>query len=196
MPETDMVKQGSISRVGWELTRFPTESAPWEQHSPRATLKFRQGWTDGVIAIARTHQFGAGEVIVEHIKRSRSLVDDVKATVEDIRRQLMELRAIDDPEIVPTTQAFAKTWLLISATRKCLLEQEETFPSGYVMEDGEGGIRIEWESGDGAKHVRLSIHAEPNEEDYIYYEDEKENLRGADDVSTETLTGWLVWFTA
>jgi hypothetical protein len=84
--------------------------------------------------------------------------------------QLIELQSIDDEDIVPTPKAFAKTWQLISRVGRRLLELGHAFPDGYVMEDGEGGIRIEWEGADGFKHVRLSIHADPGEEDYIYYE--------------------------
>lgn len=104
-----------------------------------------------------------------------------------VRDELIELRVEDDPTARPTQYAYRTAWELTSAVGGQMLQ---AFPYGYVMEDGEGGVRIEWES--QGRHVRLVISAEQEGQHYIYHQ--RDDNYGTDGVSVSALTGWLYWF--
>jgi hypothetical protein len=103
-----------------------------------------------------------------------------------VRAELLELQSEEDPTGRPTPYAFRRTWeLLFEAGKQMKLD----FPYGYVMEDGEGGIRIEWEN--QSRYVRLIVPAEQDGQQYIYYQNN--DTRDIDEVSANALAGWLYW---
>jgi len=103
-----------------------------------------------------------------------------------MRGDILELLVDSDPTARPSMHAFSKTWQLISVVGNQI---KDVFPQGYVMEDGEGGIRIEWEH--ATKHIRLVIPAQTEGRHYIYHQ--HGNDYGVDTVSTNSLAGWLFW---
>ncbi len=107
-------------------------------------------------------------------------------SLDSVRRQIIELMRDDDPTARPTTYAQNITWLLISAVSEHL---GESFPLGFVMEDEQGGVRIEWEN--QAKHVRLVIPGTSAGQQYIYHQ--QGDAYGTEDVSAPALEGWLSW---
>jgi hypothetical protein len=103
-----------------------------------------------------------------------------------VRSELLDLQSEQDPTSRPTPAAYRNAWELISTVG---VRMQQAFPYGYVMEDGEGGIRIEWES--SSRHVRLAIPARQEGKLYIYHQ--HGDKHGVEDVSDIALTGWLYW---
>jgi hypothetical protein len=113
------------------------------------------------------------------------------AGLRNLRAQIDELRTIE-PDARPTPIAFQKVELLLGMVGGFFAMLREAVPVGYVMEDGEGGIRIEWESDESDKHVRLIVFGDAGKTDYIYYEDK--SGPGLEAVRPIRLAKLLAWF--
>jgi hypothetical protein len=105
-----------------------------------------------------------------------------------MRAELLESREEEDETLKPTPYAFTRIWALITLVGS---RMRDDFPYGYVMDDGDNGLRIEWEH--NSRHVRIVIPSDRQRRHYIYYQEGE--MRGADDVTINTLTGWLYWLT-
>lgn len=109
-------------------------------------------------------------------------------TLTQVRDDLLSLRT-EDSDARPTPYAFGKAWEVISAVGN---QMGHEFPLGSAVEDGEGGIRIEWENKD--RHVRLVIPDTQEKRHYIFHQEDDEH--GLDNISAHVLAGWLYWLTS
>ncbi|MDQ3705211.1 MAG: hypothetical protein M3437_08330 [Chloroflexota bacterium] len=123
------------------------------------------------------------KVIVRVIPESNTLT---KSNLARVQADLLDLKKEENPEIRPTPFAFAQAWVLIALSGRAM---QDAFPFGYVMDDGDNGVRFEWEH--NSKHVRLIIPAQPRLRHYIYYQEGE--MRGTDNVTLDKLIGWLYW---
>jgi hypothetical protein len=95
----------------------------------------------------------------------------------------------DDDEgwLRPTTYALKTVTDLVSEASQ---QMRGHFPYGAVCSDGEGGIRVEWDSGDHS--VRLVVPSVKGGHSYIYYESD-DTFDTSQEVSAFKLAGWLDW---
>jgi hypothetical protein len=111
---------------------------------------------------------------------------------DEMQVELAGLRHNKHEQARPSDRAFSVSYDLIENVAIRLRYLDVPLPIGYVMGDEEGGVRIEWESSDRRSHVRVSVHAYYEPDDYIYYE--RDGSRGLDRLSAERLAYWLIWF--
>lgn len=87
----------------------------------------------------------------------------------------------------PTPHSLLRVLSILLPANQMMLGE---LPRGAVASDTEGGIRIEWRSGE--KEVRLVVSDAERQESYIYYEEGDEY-----DIETNpesgTLANWLRW---
>ncbi|MBI3469571.1 MAG: hypothetical protein HY000_41750 [Planctomycetes bacterium] len=120
-------------------------------------------------------------------------VREFNIIVEQIS-ELSSAATVDD-EVPPTIYAFQTTLrLLIDACHALLLNAigkgEFYFPKGYVVANGDGGIRVEWIRDDAS--VRLAVPSAPQGTIYIYHEAGSDfGADKGDDVTGVRLAQWL-----
>jgi hypothetical protein len=103
--------------------------------------------------------------------------------------ELRDLAAEEDPACRPTSFAVST---LAEYLDKAAGEMGDTFPFGYIMDNGSNGTRVEWEN--NGKHVRVVVSPEPGGLCYVYHECGQEH--DAEDLTQDTLARWLRWFIA
>ena len=87
-------------------------------------------------------------------------------------------------DLAPTQRAINRAVLLLVETQSHLPD------SGDMYRDGDGGIRVEWES--RTRQIRLFIHASEEREDYVYWQDGNEYSIDTP-VTASALAKWQEW---
>lgn len=105
-----------------------------------------------------------------------------------MERELAEIQS-EQSAIKLTRRAYQTTQKVLSGLDAIM---HESMPFGDVMDDSDGGLRIEW--GFGSRTVRLAISAATGGPEYLYYEEN--GFHGTEPLNSKALAGWLYWLMA
>ena len=89
---------------------------------------------------------------------------DIRA--DSLFDRIEQIKSIDDLEFRPTEFALATTIDFVK-------DLDPSLPIPTLMPDGEGGIALEWERGEGIDRrlARNIFHGTPDQRSYLYYRD-------------------------
>jgi hypothetical protein len=95
--------------------------------------------------------------------------------------------SFDDDCLVPTGRAVTATIDLLYRASRTMYSP---LPAGVLYPDGDGGLRVDWESGD--RQVRLVVHPSDPAQDYVYHQEGRDYSLDAG-VTPEMLRQQLAW---
>ncbi|MDQ2730908.1 MAG: hypothetical protein M3Y56_04555 [Armatimonadota bacterium] len=108
--------------------------------------------------------------------------DDYQVSLD----RLLDLLRIEDEEERPSSHAFTTASSLMTSARLLL---KTGYPRAVLSADGDGGIRIEWVSGE--REVRLIIPANEHSKGYIYHQQGENPVVDPTPPTGTTLAKWL-----